>query len=607
MLQPAPDDFLAWMAGLNLAPPGATAPAKEVQETADFRRIRDAERIEWQNATDLPQICEWLSAQFRTPSGDRTLRPGQAAALLALKCCGTPGAFIPLATGTGKTDVSFLAAEVIGALRPLLIIPAKMINSGKTQREHEAARRRWRIRPLMPKAMATSRGPIGTTAPLPLRCVSYEALGRESYTNALEAWNPDLIICDEVHKLRHTSAAVTRKISKFVRVFHPRVLLESGSVTNREIQEMAHLLKWCLGDGTPLPTTFHEFQMWSWALNEKVPDAVRIEPGALLSISPPAEGDTLMPDGSEASDRTIARRRFARRLLTTKGVVGSVDDLPKIGLLANVISLPPTAEVQAAADHMRQMEETPCGIPMEMPSLECWRHDRELSCDFYYRWDTQPPFEWKWARKSWASFVREKLKGSRKWHSPMDLVNAIDRREVDDLGLLSAWRNVRHLFDPEKHKEPVWLGDQTLRYCAEWLEREKGICWVAHQCFGKRLMERTGVPYFAAGGKCKGVAIDTHRGPAIASIKAVNEGFNLQTLHSKNLIATTPTTNLENEQLISRTHREGQTEDDVEIVFLQTLPGDCQALTQARADAMYVQSLMMQPQRLCYATWLNEA
>lgn len=597
MLDQTPDEFLAHIAGLTL-PAKQNAPPAEVQDTEDFRRIRDAERIVWQNDPNLERLCELLSAQFRTPTGDRTLWPGQAAALACLHDVGS--AFVPLRTSGGKTDVSFLAAEVIGAMRPLLILPAKMINSGKTAREHAQARRRWRIRPLMPTAMAKGRGSISLTQALPLRCISYEALGRAEYTNALEAWQPDLIVCDEVHKLRHTKAAVVRKISKYVRYHHPRLLLESGSIVNRQVQEYAHLLRWCLRDGTPLPKNFYELQIWGWALNEKVPDGVRVQPGALLHLSPPE------PEDAKHDELTVARRRYGRRLLSTRGVVGSVDDLPKVGLLANVVELQPTPEVAAAARHMREKEETPCGIPMEQPALEIWRHDRELSCDFYYRWDEQPPFEWKWARKTWSAFVRDELKSSRSMHSPMDLVNAIDRGQVQDHGLLSEWRRVRDLFHPEDHTEPVWLGDQTLRWAADWLAKEKGIAWVQHTCFGKRLSEFTGVPYFAAGGKCRGVAIDTHEGPAIASIQAINEGFNLQGFHHKNLVVTCPTTNLACEQLISRTHREGQIEDDVEVLFLQTLPGDAQALTQARADAKHTQDTMLQPQRLCFAVWLNE-
>ncbi len=162
-----------------------------------------------------------------------------------------------------------------------------------------------------------------------------------------------------------------------------------------------------------------------------------------------------------------------------------------------------------------------------------------------------------------------------------------------------------HLFRPEDHQEPVWISDVTLDYCREWLAAEGGICWVQHVAFGRKLSEHTGVPYFASGGRAGHLLIDQHKGPAIASIKSISEGFNLQDLHCKNLIATTPTTNLENEQMISRTHRDGQLEE-VELIYLQTLEGDTKALDSARADAQYVEQSTLQPQRLNAATWVDE-
>ena len=149
------------------------------------------------------------------------------------------------------------------------------------------------------------------------------------------------------------------------------------------------------------------------------------------------------------------------------------------------------------------------------------------------------------------------------------------------------------------------MSEQTTEFCAKWLAATKGICWVFHRAFGDHLSEKTGVPYFSGGRGYKG-AIDLHDGPAIASISAISEGFNLQTLHCDNLVVTCPTTNKENEQLISRTHRDGQDADEVTVTYLQTLEGDASALEQARADALYVEATTRQPQRLCAATWIDE-
>jgi hypothetical protein len=587
--------FEAWLAGLEPpAEPAEPAP-REVPNSPEFRRIRDAERVDWAADPRLVAGAAALSALFKTPSGQQTLYLIQAAALKVLHDLGS--CFAPLRTSHGKTLPGFLAAEVIEAERPLLIVPAKLINSGKTHREHAKYRAHWRLRPIMGKKESRARrSTVSTFAPL--RVVSYETLGRDEYTGALEDWAPDLVVLDECHKCKDPSSAVTRKLSRFARTFHPRMLLMTGSCMNRSIGEFAHLLRWCLGDGAPLPREWMELQFWKWAIDEKVTEAMEIAPGALLDLSPAD------PEDEGLSDKRKARRRFARRLRSTVGVVASGDDLPEVVLTARVEKRKPTPEMLDVVKHMRDHWETPCGHPFEL-ATELWAHERQASCDFYYRWDQQPPLEWKIARKNWSAFVREILSHSRSLDSPMAVANAIDRGQLNDYGGLAEWRRVAHMFNPIEHQEPVFFGDSTTNFCADWLAKEKGICWVVHVAFGKRLSEVTGVPYFSAGGKAGKVAIDEHRGPAIASVKAINEGFNLHELHHKNLFSTCPTTNLENEQAISRTHRDGQPED-VEVTYLVTLEGDAKALAQARADAAAVCDATGSPQRLSIATWLDE-
>lgn len=604
---PTPDaDPGAWVSGLaiSLNPPPVQT---EVLDTPEFRRIRDAPREDWRNASDLADGAARLTAYFRTPHGKQEIRLEQAAVVRAMHDVGS--CFANLKTGEGKTLATFLAIEACRAVRPLLVVPAKLLNPpkgappgalGKTHRDHKFYAEHWRIRPIMPRNASKKRGSVTYDGPAPLRVISYEALGRDGYRHALDAWAPDFLALDEAHKVRHTDSAVTKTIGAYVRKAKPEhVLALSASPMNRQTRELAHIMRWLFGDAAPLPREYFELRAWGYALDEKVPEPVRLQPGALLNISPPA-----VTDGDD--DLTRARRRFGRRLFSCPGVIGSNSTLPPISLVCSTIQRVPAPEVLAASRHMRTHEETPCGIPMEQPALEIWAHEQELSCDFYYVWDVQPPFEWKIARSTWARFVRETLSRSRTLFSGMDVANAVDRGKLDDGGALAEWRRVAHMFKPDDHRVAVWLTDSNTRFCAEWLHRERGICWVKHVEFGKRLSAMADVPYFGAGAMCNGKQIDQHDGPAIASIKSVSEGFNLQLLHSRNLVATTDTTGLGNEQMISRTHRLGQLQDEVTVEYMQTLEGDRAALRQARADARGIQDRMLDPQRLVMATWLDE-
>ncbi len=291
--------------------------------------------------------------------------------------------------------------------------------------------------------------------------------------------------------------------------------------------------------------------------------------------------------------------------MSTPGVVGSGGDMPEVGLISKVEQHEPSLAVKTAVERMRATWETPCGLPFET-AMDLWRHERELSCGMYYRWTERPPFEWLVARKAWSAFCRETLSRSRTLDTPMAVAKAIHDGRLDDGGTLAAWQAIEPSFDPVT--EAVWICDEPALRAAAWLERNSGgLCWVHHGAFGRRLSEITGIPYFSQLGRApSGVSIDEYpaSSAAIVSLSSCSRGFNLQA-RWQNLITTCPTKNNLCEQTISRTHRDGQEQDDVEVIFPQVLEGDRRALQQSRADASYVESTTLQPQRLGIATWVD--
>lgn len=554
-----------------------------VEATPEFRRIRDAEWRDWKDparAAETEALIAFYTQHLRTPNGTQVLNATQAWTLRDLR--ENRGCFAPILPGGGKTHISLLAAAVTGAQRPLLILPAALRD--KTWREAQKLREHWQIPPI--------------------RIVSFETLGQLRNADYLEKYMPDLVIGDEAHGLKNTKAGVTRRVSRFVRRYNPYQLYMSGSLTSRSGREYWHLLRWSLGDASPMPADPMEAMAWHNALDNKVSELNRLDPGALLDLAPPEPEDELPgPDGEPPCDLFRARRRYARRLLSTRGVVGSAGELPNVGLIADVVKLDPSPAIAAAVKHLRDTWETPCGLPFET-AMDLWRHEREVSNGLYYRWTKQPPVPWLIARKDLSRFIRETLKYSRSLDTPLAVVNAVAQGKIEDGGVIEAWRAVENLFDPET--EAVWICDSTLQFAAQWLVKHKGICWVHHTAFGAELSRGTGIPYFKEGGRDqRGNSIDEHEGPAIASLASCSRGFNLQKLHYRNLFITCPTKNGPTEQTIARTHRQGQPEDDVYVTFLQRLEGDEKALTSARSDAMYVHQTLRQPQRLTVATWLN--
>ena len=105
--------------------------------------------------------------------------------------------------------------------------------------------------------------------------------------------------------------------------------------------------------------------------------------------------------------------------------------------------------------------------------------------------------------------------------------------------------------------------DSVLNYCARWAEKS-GLIWCEHIDFAERLSDMTGLPYFAGEGLDKhGNSIETFDGPAaILSIEANREGRNLQRF-SRNLVSSPMQQGDRWQQLLARTHRDGQEADEV--------------------------------------------
>jgi hypothetical protein len=329
-------------------------------------------------------------------------------------------------------------------------------------------------------------------------------------------------------------------------------------------------------------------QDWADALDEKVEAFQRLAPGALLQLY---SGEPL------EDELQMARRGFQQRLTQTPGVVATKDG--RIGasltISANRTELP--AHINGHLNTLRKSWETPDGQPV-MEAVDVWRHARELSCGFYYKWVPPAPREWMAARKAWFAFVREALSHSRTLDSPLQVSNACKRGELpaDEYW---AWQAIKDTFEP--NNVPQWVDDTALKICREWL-KEPGICWVEHIAFGETLSMLSGIPYFGRGGMDPaGRSIESMEGASvIASIASNSEGRNLQAWN-RSLVSSCPPHGGGWEQLLGRLHREGQEADSVEFEVLMLCEEQEQGFQQALSDARYIEDVTGQAQKLLYA------
>lgn len=510
-----------------------------VQASAELERIRQLPRYRWQDDPELELLTDQLTAWLKTPNGTMRLKTTQAAILQAAH--DWHGAMGPIRVGGGKTLASYLMPVVMDAKRPLLLVPAKLRD--KTLREFSRLSVHWRGHARM-------------------AIMSYELLGRDRGIAELEALQPDLIIADEAHKLRNPKPAVTKRVRRYLAEREQAgqrcaYVDLSGTTLKRSIMEAHQRARWALTDKRlPIPQPWPEAQEWAQALDAKVPLGKRLAPGALLTLCDDSELDRLAK-----GDLAAVRDAFRRRFTEVPGVVATQEsDDGGVALIVRERRLDLPQVVYADFDRLRTEWETPDGHPFTEP-VELRRHARELVLGFFYRWDPAAPPEWLAARRAWCAFARETLSGSRTYDTEMQVARACARGELDDY-CYREWIAVRDSFKPKT--SAVWTHDAALKDAAAWLAEGPGIVWAEHVAFGEKLSQVAGVPYFGRLGRdAEGRLIDDYTGPCIASIEANKEGRNLQFAYSRNYVSSSPPGGDVWEQMVGRTHRDGQDADEV--------------------------------------------
>jgi hypothetical protein len=516
-----------------------------VEYTAELRRVLMIPR-----RTSPPEGTEDLSSVL----GTGILRPIQAQALAELHLL--RGLIAPLTVGGGKTLISYLTPRMVGSERPLLLIPANLRD--KTRRDFDDLRKKW------------------VTTIEPIVC-SYQTLGRTHAADFLTTYQPDLIIADEAHRLKNPRAAVTRRVGRYMDAHPDTVFVAlSGTMTKRSLADFAHIAEWCLGDGAPVPLTRYELEQWCQALDEEGQwSDSRRAPGALLDLGHPD-----------------VREGFRRRLVETPGVVASVGSDVDASLVITKWQVSVLPEVAEALKHLDAYWETPDGHPL-ISAADVWRHARELSLGFWCRWEPAPPEDWMQARRDWAAFARGVLSRSRNLDSEAQVA-----AKHKDSPEYQRWISIKDTYSPASVVE--WITDYYVQEAMRWAYNHEGIIWVGRRAIGHAL-EARGLPYYANMGRdSRGRFIEDATGTIVASIDANFEGRNLQR-YSKNLILWCPTTGDRLEQLLGRTHREGQKEDEVSVEVHLGCRQSAKGFEQAVSDARYQKGVLGAPQKLLLA------
>jgi hypothetical protein len=302
--------------------------------------------------------------------------------------------------------------------------------------------------------------------------------------------------------------------------------------------------------------------------------------------------------------RDAARDAFRERFNSVPGVVATREASVScsLNLFEREVATPP--EVTGALAELHKTWTRPDGEEMDS-ALSLWRLGMQMSQGFYLRWvwpEGKVDHEWMEARSSWHREVRYVLQRNvAGMDSPLLVWNAVQRGQLDHPSIVRAF----HAWSGQKHKPPpptetVWISDYLVRDALAWLkDHPKGIIWHADLAT-ENALRAAGVPTYGAG---ETPPLDGSRGGLALSIRVHGTGLNLQYGHHENLILSFPSSGKTMEQLLGRTHRQGQDADEVSCWYYAHTDAARDALRNARESARYIEQTQGSPQKLCYATW----
>jgi hypothetical protein len=531
---------------------------------------------------EYPALIEKWTDRFHIDRPDR--RPLRSVQALALEhaewAASSPdpiGMLANIAVGGGKTLITFLLPKIFNAKRPVLLTKAKLKKNHHDQlyewcNYYDFAPTRYVVDPY-------------------LRVVSYSELSQPSASALLRELNPDLIVADECHSLRHASAARTKRFLRYMNSpsgRNCRFVGMSGTLTNSSIGDYAHLSHLALRQYSPLPIHEHDVKLWGSVLN------VRGEPDSTAWRAVEAAGiDT------EGRKQQPTRENYAEHFSSVAGVVCSTGMSTEVPLTIEALHWEVPDAVRRALADLSEDWVLPDGTEV-VDALAYHSALSQLSIGFYYVWDwpnDEPDEEWMEARRGWWKACREYLKyySREGCDSPFLVEEFLRNSNVSAPGLRAAWAR----WEEQKHKDPpptraVWI-DKTPVYQAVGTvlsKPEPTLLWFRSRAVGE-LIKSMGIPTYWQDEPTPGQT-------CALSARIHGTGKNYQAW-ARN-IDLEPTTNAaEVEQQMGRTHRQGQEKPVYFGINMSTWAHQVVWATLLN-KARYAQGITKQPQKILWGT-----
>ena len=632
----------------------ARSGANDYVNYSEIRRIIGMPMVFDMDSTEFEVYCRENIIASAYDAGFR-LWPVQAEAVAAYELYN--GLFAPIGVGWGKTLVTLMIANkayLSGTRKIALLIPPEIL-AQLVGTDIAWARVRvpisYPIHILGGKDLRTRRA-LCKSDKKGLYILPYSLLSTQDTVDNLNDIKPDLIICDEAHKLKNRSAARTNRLFNMIETRKPAGVCLSGTITQKSIKDYYHLIKWCLNRHCPLPLSTHLANDWSVVLDSAATQngnqwVSETHQGPLLPLIDWARNH-LPGNGPYQENVAGFRKAYEARFRTSPGVVSSGDS--DIGTSLTLCNNP--VIVNEAYPGYKKLEElgkrvtdewlTPNGDEIDH-AIHIWKWLNEIYGAGFYNELTWPDSETYATRKSISldestgillkakehhSYGQIYTKALRQWlernatpgiDTPFLVGSEMSRNGPDNVGrdLYNTWRDWKDLdFEgrPDRDSRAIRVCDFKVQACVTWAtqfaDKEYGcIIWYYHQAIGLWLKEQldrlpTEIVHCPAGERFNAQIVDKKNANkiVIASMTAHGTGKNLQHFEHQYFMQWPRQAHVA-EQTLGRTHRNGQMADELRVHMNLTSLFDQLNFAACLNDALYQQQTTGTRQKVIYCNY----
>jgi len=562
--------------------------------------VREGQQSEIERICQLPfshAALDGLAAFLTRVGASRELRPVQLAAIAEFVTM--RGGVGPIGVGHGKTLIALLTGTALGAEHTIILTRPGAVAQLET--DLIEARKDFHVRSV--------------------EIMSYDAISRqklgepEALKAAARGWPDDrlLIVADEAHALKDIGSNRTRRLTRFL-TEHPAVMFValSGTFYDRQMAQFSHLFDLALGSGSPYPRP--RFQIEHARIAQCL-DAdgqpSHHDWAAVASMWRLYYPHLDMWSLSTSQRRSALREAWAHRLAWCPGVHVAAGTSCDASIEIKLLPLIPTELIASALTYVRNTGDNLDGIPLldDAQRASCLL---TITCGYFFRtvWPASTTDEqrkhWLSARGHYSKLLRSEIETESRYdYDSRGLIEQTMRIALETRGPESelekayvAWKEQEALIEPGS--ECVWLDFYMVDFVVSFVARHKQpwLVWYQGIPFGDQLGAR-GLRVYGANSNPE---TDPGHSSICLSIDAHTESINMQRF-SRNLVLIPPGRGAKWEQLVGRTHRQGQHADVIEVRVLAGTTELDKLLDKARRDALYRQTSTGVPERLCFASW----